>query len=266
MTGNIFKINYDLVNERQLNWQCRGYDYYLAGYQALAHMRFQDTSGWVVCDHFDDPDFWILCRFEKGLLEGTFVQNGKIESPSLRAQYHRGLLHGYRITECGGARYDMGRFCFDWRVGRRGHVYYCCTRGHQYYSKLLCFHCIAQRLKECARSRRYWRTVPFVLPLGLARIVAMYAAFLTPRTLNVHTVLAAPPLYEHTEQDAHDNLRCYLKGVPSGTRLDELHPETRKIIATAIRGMVSRRETTHVPEILRATIDLHDVDTLFAAL
>lgn len=93
--------NYDLTVKWGLNFGCVGYQYYIKCLEDLFDMVRSRYSGIVVLFHYQSDDIWKVCRLNNGLLEGMFLQDGGIVSPTIRASYMKGYLHGYRVVNDG---------------------------------------------------------------------------------------------------------------------------------------------------------------------
>lgn len=157
---NLMPRNFDLSTDYCLNFGCYGYDYY---YHMLQQCRlFRNETGPCAIFHYASDDIWKVFTLKDGLVEGNYIQNGGIPSPTLYAQYHQGYLHGYRIIVLDGghrivSRYHEGRMQFYYRQSRNGHVYeYHGRLGNEiihFSSPKCCLHCIISRMKHSYQRR-----------------------------------------------------------------------------------------------------------------
>ena len=166
---NVMPLNYDLFTDYHLNFGCYGYDYY---YNTLQELRkcvtYRDTGPCAIYHYkdngisrFGDDDIWKVFNLQNGLLHGNYLQNGGIESPTLRAEYNQGMLHGYRIIILYGPDrivcfYNKGMLQFYYRQ-YRGHVYeYNCKINNKIItieSPKKCIHCIIAKMKKVYKDK-----------------------------------------------------------------------------------------------------------------
>ena len=124
-------------------------------------MSFNDTGPYAIL-HYQCDEIWKVYKLKEGLLQGTYIQNGGIESPTLYAQYNQGQLHGYRVITLDYAHrmvslYNKGLLQFYYRQYRDGHVYEYHGRNkdkiYSIKSHNLCIHCIISKMKQAYKLR-----------------------------------------------------------------------------------------------------------------
>jgi hypothetical protein len=145
-------------------------------------LRERKHTGGCVVHRYDSWDLWKACFLRDGLIEGAYLQNGGIESDTLRAEYHLGRLHGYRVVYSSDSldvmRFRMGVLQCRYRQNFDGRVLIFNSQQTQYLSKRLCLHCIANHCKNRWLNQKRMeqvrmQTIP-LLPAGVVRIVARY--------------------------------------------------------------------------------------------
>lgn len=154
-------LNYDLFSDRHLNFGCHGYDYYYNALQELKNLSETKSNGPCVVYHYESDSIWKIFRLEEGLLQGVYLQNGGIESPTIYSNYNQGKLHGYHVAIYYIDRivsfYDNGRLQFRFNQQPEGHVYSYVAmideKEHKIQSPNKCIHCIVSKLKKAYKSK-----------------------------------------------------------------------------------------------------------------